>query len=467
MNKKGKTGKTIDEIVKNPFSPIVQALKDDDFETFEQVFEKMLSGEEEPLGYDDRVDALGFSFVHNLCLVKDYLFIDMMLHEWEGQPDKVKKVFYIQDINEEMNRYHPVSGYTPITGILANGSKEMVDYILTKIFIERAIKIDISHLDCRGRNIIHLITGNKHIDPNFKLDIFNKNISVLVEGLLYNWISDNVDQMYNKIDDDGFSPLVSYLIQLTPNSQKETTVQLILEFLVEKTSFEDTIFTVAAGPLVHPFIPWIQLGLNEIYNKLIMLKPDLLSTVFFWDYSSGRTTLEFAFTSKSLFFIEQTVKSIERIASFIVHNNTRTLFDICESIFVQLKEENEVPLKDQDDKNKNKDQPTTIFDWYKRLVQMVYTETRSSSGSKASHILEKFKINKDPKPSIERKEVKKLPKIPKKIKRLIGESNDRSILKNVTVQIQQRKVTSYDSLFKLAYKNDNFVSLPYITDIGR
>ena len=26
--------------------------------------------------------------------------------------------------------------------------------------------------------------------------------------------------------------------------------------------------------------------------------------------------------------------------------------------------------------------------------------------------------------------------------------------------------TNYDSLYKLAYKNDNFVSLPYIHDIG-
>ena len=34
---------------------------------------------------------------------------------------------------------------------------------------------------------------------------------------------------------------------------------------------------------------------------------------------------------------------MKRIQSFIVHNNTRTLFEICESIFVQLKEENENP----------------------------------------------------------------------------------------------------------------------------
>ena len=39
-----------------------------------------------------------------------------------------------------MNKYHSVSGYTPITNILANGSKEIVDYILTKIFIDRSIK---------------------------------------------------------------------------------------------------------------------------------------------------------------------------------------------------------------------------------------------------------------------------------------------------------------------------------------
>ena len=71
---------------------------------------------------------------------------------------------------------------------------------------------------------------------------------------------------------------------------------------------------------------------------------------------------------------------------------------------------------DQDSKSKSKDEAMTIFDWYKRLVELVYTETRSSSGSEASHILEKFKINKNPKPSIERKAVNKLSKIPSKIK---------------------------------------------------
>lgn len=155
--KKGKSGKNIEEVMTNRFSPLFQAMKDDNFEEYEIIFNKMLNGEEEKLPFDDRIDALGFSFVHNLSLVKDYLYLDLIFHEWESNSDRVKEVFFIDDLNKHMNTYHSVSGYTPITSILANGSKDMVDYILTKIFIDRAIKLDVSHLDGRGRGVLHLI----------------------------------------------------------------------------------------------------------------------------------------------------------------------------------------------------------------------------------------------------------------------------------------------------------------------
>ena len=71
----------------------------------------------------------------------------------------------------------------------------------------------------------------------------------------------------------------------------------MLEFLVEKTNFEEAIFKVKEPPLVHPFIPCIQLRLEEFHAKLLEMKPELSSTLFFCDYTSGRTTLEFAFTA--------------------------------------------------------------------------------------------------------------------------------------------------------------------------
>lgn len=115
--------------------------------------------------------------------------------------------------------------------------------------------------------------------------------------------------MYNIIDNDGFSPLVTYISQMSKDMQKKATCQLILEFLMEHTDFDETIFKRSKGPLIHPFIPCIQLGLEEVYTKLTTIKPALLDTVFFCDYISGRTTLEFAFTSKNPFFIEPVVKA--------------------------------------------------------------------------------------------------------------------------------------------------------------
>jgi hypothetical protein len=257
------------------------------------------------------------------------------------------------------------------------------------------------------------------------------------------------------------------LTQLTKESQKDVTQQLILEFLIEHTNFEITVLTVVDGPLIHPFIPIIQLGLEEVYNKLITMKPELLSTLFFCDYVSGRTTLEFAFTSKNEFFIEPIVKALEKITSFVVHNNTRTLFDILESIFVQLVEEGEIP-KDADGTEKMNDDDSSMYAWYRRLADMVYNETRTSSGSKALHIIEKFTLNTDPAAMIEVRGISCLSdRMPAHLQKRVEEGNKRSIENNISIQKKNRKVGDFGALYKLAYKNNNFVTFPLIHDLGK
>ena len=281
LTKKSKHGKTMDEIIQDKWSPLVKALKENDFGEFEENLEKVLNGEEEGLPEEDRVDSLGFTFIHSLCLVTDYLFLDAILHAWDSSPQKVKDTLYFNSIDEEMNKYHKQSGQTPITSIFSSAKKDMVEFLFSKIFLDRLIKIDLSVRDGRGRNLLHHIINNRNLDNQFKLEILNKNIAVLTEGLIVPSCKITSSDLFNQLDHDGFSPLTSFVCQLTNKSQKDVTNQLILEFLIERTNFSKTIFDVKSGALIHPFIPCIQLNLDAVYNKLLAAKPELSSTIFF------------------------------------------------------------------------------------------------------------------------------------------------------------------------------------------
>lgn len=322
--------------------------------------------------------------------------------------------------------------------------------------------------DSRGRNILHQIISNKHLDLNYKLDILNKNIAILTDGLIYNPGVIKTSDLFNEIDNDGLSPLAAYICQLTSQNQKDTAVQLSLEFLIERTDFEKTIFTVSRPPLIHPFIPCIQINLEEVYRKLLELKPDLQSTVFFCDYVTGRTTLEYAFTTKNTFFIEQVIEALSEIQDFVVHNHRVTIFDICESIFKLLKDDGTITGREEVKKHDNK-----ILALYQKLVDKVYTETRSKSGSKAEHILQDFKFLKKPKTFNENEVIKTeekrkmdAPKMPKKIQEKAKQSSIESQRIQQENEVRSRKITDYASLFSLSFKNDNFITLPYISNIN-
>ena len=75
-----------------------------------------------------------------------------------------------------MNKYHKPSGHTPITSVFSSAKKEMVDYVFSKIFLDRLVKMDISVRDGRGRNILHHIINNRNLENKYKFDILNKNM---------------------------------------------------------------------------------------------------------------------------------------------------------------------------------------------------------------------------------------------------------------------------------------------------
>jgi hypothetical protein len=229
--------------------------------------------------------------------------------------------------------------------------------------------------------------------------------------------------------------------------------------LVEKTNFEETILNVKEPPLVHPFIPCIQLRLEEFHSKLLEMRPELSSTLFFCDYSSGRTTLEFAFTSQNPFFIEPIIESLSEIQSFVVHNNRITLFDICETIFVQLKDNGFIFGNEDSKKHDN-----NMLKLYQQLVEKVYTEARSSSGSKAEHILKDFKFTDLPKIM---KDVQLIRKLPKKLEEKKRDTITKSEQLRKTNEEKNRKIKDFESLFYLSYTNNNFVTLPFISSMDR
>jgi hypothetical protein len=66
LDRKSINGKSIQEVIKNMYSPLIKHLIDDNFEAFEKYFIDALDGKEEGLPEEDRFDSLGFTFVHNL-----------------------------------------------------------------------------------------------------------------------------------------------------------------------------------------------------------------------------------------------------------------------------------------------------------------------------------------------------------------------------------------------------------------
>ena len=385
--------------------------------------------------------------------------MDAILHAWDANPQKVKDIIFINTIDEEMNKYHKPSGHTPITSVFSSAKKEMVDYLFSKIFLDRLVKMDISVRDGRGRNLLHHIINNRNLENKYKLEILNKNIALLTEGLIIPECKITSGDLFNQLDYDGFSPLTSFIWQLTNKTQKDVTNQLILEFLIEKTNFSKTILDVKSGALIHPFIPCIQLNLDAVYNKLLTSKPELSSTIFFWDYVSGRTTLEFAFTAKNPFFIEPIIKSLERIDSFVIHNNRITLFDVLESIFTQMKDSGVITGKEDPNKHNNE-----IFTLYQRLADTVYNETRINTGSKAQHVLYNFQFKKNPEWT---KEFNIDAKMSKKMREKVEKQTQDSKERMNAMEVNRRKIQDYSSLFYLAYKNNNFVTLPLISSHGK
>lgn len=152
--------------------------------------------------------------------------------------------------------------------------------------------------------------------------------------------------------------------------------------------------------------------------------------------------------------------------SFVVHNQTRTIFDILESIFVFLKEEGEIAA-DFDPNAKLKDDDNSLAAWYKRLAEMIYVNSRQASGSKAIHVLEKFTFSRDPEPfSLYTGKIEES-KGAQKYKAKAQEQLKSQMDFQIEIQKRNRKIKDYQSLYMLAYTNNNFITFPYIHEIGK
>jgi hypothetical protein len=294
--------------VKNFFSPLDEMVRDDNFEGFKEICDKILEGEEEPIPSDDRVDWLGFTLIHHLCLGRNTKFLDLMFEYWDTNKDKCKLLFD-NDINDEMNRYHKMSGLTPISSILFNGTNEMVEYIFSKIFTDRYLLFNISARDCRNRNIIHGILTNTNLTVQDKFKIFTQYFNLISKEIMYNEEC-TIEELYNEVDKDGFLPLTTFILQLSPGTQSDPTNVLMLEHLLKQTHKE--VYSDPKLPnLVHPLLPCIQLNLDELFKKLQELQPELKKTCGPMRLCNGRSTLEFAFNTLNPFYISALIEQLE------------------------------------------------------------------------------------------------------------------------------------------------------------
>jgi len=83
------------------------------------------------------------------------------------------------------------------------------------------------------------------------------------------------------------------------------------------------------------------------------------------------------------------------------------------------------------------------------LVKKVYTSTRDKDGKNAEQFLSNFYINKHK---------------PPKEESLKPEDKQKDINKNRKEKLDLDLLTDYNSLLLMSYRNNNFITFPYITD---
>jgi hypothetical protein len=118
-------------------------------------------------------------------------------------------------------------------------------------------------------------------------------------------------------------------------------------------------------------------------------------------------------------------------------------------------------IKGTEDPNKHSNK---LLSLYQKLVKKVYAETRTDSGSQATHILEKLDLKEKPKVENDFKADEKLPK---KIREKAQKTTVMSMHQKESIELKNKKITNYKSLFDLAYQNNNFVTFPFIAEANK
>ena len=87
-------------------------------------------------------DSMGLSFLHNLCMIGDHRFIELLLKHAREDKSKFAKITGIEDLNREMNSFNQMMSLTPITSALINGKYDVAKWIWNHIAKSRTFKID-------------------------------------------------------------------------------------------------------------------------------------------------------------------------------------------------------------------------------------------------------------------------------------------------------------------------------------
>jgi len=69
-------------------------------------------------------DEAGLNFLGSICLVDDHRFLEYILDKFEKDPENIKEVTGIEDLNREMNMKNQMLQISPLTCVLVNGSNE-------------------------------------------------------------------------------------------------------------------------------------------------------------------------------------------------------------------------------------------------------------------------------------------------------------------------------------------------------
>lgn len=234
----------------------------------------------------------------------------------------------------------------------------------------------------------------------------------------------------------------------------------------ERTDFDTLLTDIKQDNFVHPLISCIKSKLDKFFVKMVNSSYCVQKQVIYTEKSSKRTTIEYAFDSDMPEFMQPVLNALSRVDSFILattNTDCYTLFDVITAIIHNARHRGVFTLNKDETESSH---PTVT--WIKKLVEMIYTETRDKNNNKAEDFLATFEYSasqsEDDEVDIPKPKIKK--KMPPSLKKKIMDDYNAKVAAAKAAKASEasssRVIKTTRDLFLNAFKNNDPYSYPYL-----